>query len=101
MGVKMKILKNCENIFGKISIQTERRIKKYINNPNCDNWDDIQGIIIKSEGMTTMWQSIIKSNSSFPKSGRSEDLEGNIIKEWEQIPTPLELLRAIKESTIQ
>jgi hypothetical protein len=100
MGVKMKILKNCENIFGKISPQTERRIKKYINNPNYDNWDDIQSIIIKPEGMTTIWQAMIKSDPTFPKKGRSEDFEGNIIKEWERIPMPLELLRAIKEETI-
>jgi len=97
----MKILKNCENMFGKISPQIEKRIKNYINNPNCDNWDDIQGIIIKPESMTTIWQAMIKTDSTFPKSGRAEDFEGNVIKEWEQIPTPLELLRAIKEVTMQ
>lgn len=97
----MKILKNCENIFGKISPQIEKRIKNYINNPNCDNWDDIQGIIIKPESMTTIWQAMIETDSTFPKSGRVEDFEGNMIKEWERIPMPLELLRAIKEVTIQ
>lgn len=51
--------------------------------------------------MTTIWQAMIETDSTFPKSGRVKDFEGNMIKEWGRIPMPLELLRAIKEVTIQ
>ena len=96
----MKSLENCENIFGKISPQIEKRIKRYIKNPTFDNWDDIQCIIINSsKQITTIWQAIINIDSTFPRHGRREDELGNIINEWERIPDPLQVLQAIKEAT--
>lgn len=97
----MKTLQNCENMFGKISPRIEKRIKNYINKPSFDNWEDIKGLIINPEGkMTTIWNAIIEVDSSFPSKGRTEDMEGNIIEEWERIPTELQILQAIKKATI-
>jgi hypothetical protein len=33
----------------------------------------------------------------FPRKGRTEDLEGNIIKDWEKIPTGFQVARALQE----
>ena len=94
----MKTLEKCENLFGKISPQIQKRIKNYIKKPTFDNWDDIQCIII-SGNMKTIWQAVIEIDPTFPRRGRSEDLEGNIVKEWERIPEPFIVLQAIKQAT--
>jgi hypothetical protein len=87
----LRALENCENMFGRISPYIEKRIRKYIANPTFDNWDDIQGIIINPEGqMITIWRAMIEFDSTFPRTGRTEDFKGNIIKEWERIPEPFE-----------
>jgi len=36
---------------------------------------------------------------TFPKSGRTYDENNVILKDWERIPQPLELLTAIKNAT--
>lgn len=95
----MNALENCDNMFGKLSPQIQKKIKKYIAKPTIENWDDIYCIVVKSEGMKTIWNAMIAFDPTFPRTGRSEDAEGNIIKEWERIPTPFELLRAITEFT--
>lgn len=94
----MKSLEKCENLFGKISPQIQKRIKNYIKKPTFDNWDDIQCIIIGSN-MKTIWQAVIEIDPTFPRSGRRTDLDGNVIKEWECIPEPLIVLQAIKQAT--
>lgn len=95
----MKTLENCDNLFGKISPQIQKRIKRFINEPTADNWDDISGIIIKGNSTTTIWQAMVAYDPTFPNKGRTTDTEGNVIKEWERIPTPFEVLKAIKEFT--
>jgi|BioPla2DNA2_1021312.scaffolds.fasta_scaffold19648_6 hypothetical protein len=49
--------------------------------------------------MTTIWQAMVAYDPTFPNKGRTTDTEGNVIKEWERIPTPFEVLKAIKEFT--
>lgn len=95
----MNALTNCENMFGELSPQIKKKIKKFITKPTFENWDDIHCIIITHKGMRTIWNAVIEKDSTFPKQGRVEDLKGNIIKEWERIPTPFDVLKAIKEMT--
>jgi hypothetical protein len=92
----MKALENCCNLFGKLDSKIEKRIKNYLDDPTFDTWDDICGIIIDSH-FNTIWNAIIKLDPTFPREGRTDNIEGNIIKEWERIPTPLQVLQAIKE----
>lgn len=96
----MRTLNRCENMFGKISPQIENRIKNYINNPTFDNWHDIQCIIVNPAGkMTTIWNAVIEIDPTFPRRGRAEDYDGNVIREWERIPEPLLVLQAIRYVT--
>jgi hypothetical protein len=95
----MKALEQCENIFGKLSPQIQKRIKNYIKNPTNENWDDIHGIIVNPKGeMITIWNAVININPIFPRVGRREDYEGNIIDEWQMIPNPLQVLQAIRDA---
>jgi len=91
----MKTLNQCENLFGKISPQIQKRIKNYIKNPSFDNWNDISSIIINAEGMKTIWQAILKIDPSFPMYGRCTNDEGIVTEEWKRIPSPLQVLQAI------
>ena len=92
----MKALENCVNVFGEhIKPEYQKKIKQYLDNPTFDNWDEIQGIIIDTH-FNSIWNAVIAYDPTFPRRGRTEDTEGNIIKEWERIPTPLQVLQAIK-----
>ena len=92
----MKALKDCQNMFGEsIKPEYQKRVKKFLDNPNFDTWDDIKGIII-STNMDSIWNAVIKFDPTFPRSGRVENEKGKVIKEWERIPTPLQVLQAIK-----
>jgi len=96
----MKALDNCENMFGKMSPIMKKEIKKYINKPTFDQWDEIAHYIINPDGqMKTIWNAVIDIEPDFPHMGRAEDLEGNVIREWERIPEPFTVLQAIKYAT--
>lgn len=96
----MKTLDNGENMFGKISPVIKKEIKEYINNPSFDQWDKIAHYIISPIGqIKTIWNAIVDIDSTFPRTGRAEDSEGNIVREWERIPEPLLVLQAIKYVT--
>ena len=90
----MKTLERAENVFGKLSEKCKQRIKDYLNDPTYDKWDDISSIIITSD-LKTIWQAVIDIDPTFPKKGRVTDINGNIIKEWDKIPEPYIVLRAI------
>jgi hypothetical protein len=93
------ILENCRNMFGDpLSHSIKKRIKRFLANPCADTWDDIHGVIIKPIG-TTIWNAVLEMNPDFPRTGRAVDLNGNIIRKWTQIPTPFQVLLAIKRST--
>lgn len=97
----MKSLNNAVNAFGdKIGKEYVDKIKTFCDNPTYDSWDDIKGIIIKSN-FKSIWQAVIDIDSTFPRYGREIDDNNNIIKEWERIPTPMQVLRAIKECTTE
>lgn len=93
----MKTLKQAENLYGKLSDSIVDRILNYIENPNFDNWDDIQSLII-NRNFTTIWQAVLELDPSFTTQGRSYDIDDNIIQEWEEIPEPFTVLRAIQNS---
>lgn len=91
----MECLKECTNMFGdQMSPALQKRIKKFTSNPNPDTWDDIHGIVVN--GTNTVWQAVLMIDQTFPHRGRTEDEKGNVLKEWERIPTPFQVLHAIK-----
>lgn len=90
-----KSLLEMEGMFGKQPYENLKRVQAYLNEPTADRWDDISGILV--DGHSTIWQLLIELDSTFPKSGRTKDVMHKVVEEWERIPTPLEVLRAIKQ----
>ena len=95
---KMQILEECQDMLGeKLSSENKERIKKYLLNPTPDSWDDIIGIVVS--GGKTIWQSVCAIDPTFPRSGRRyEHQTGKVLKEWERIPDPVLVARAIKNT---
>lgn len=92
---KPSVLDNCENLYGRIDPRIKNRIKKFIKHSTPDNWSDISGIVI-NDNFETIWQAVSKLDPTFPTTGRRWDQSGKMTKEWERIPTPFEVLQAIK-----
>lgn len=90
-----KSLLEMEGMFGKQPHESLKRVQAYLNKPSVERWNDICGMLV--DGETTIWGLLIDIDPSFPKSGRTKDVTGLIVEEWERIPTPLEILRAIKQ----
>jgi hypothetical protein len=94
MEIKIFYLELTKNMLGKIKPSCVKRIENYLNNPTIENWDNIYSILITPN--KTIWQSVIAIDKNFPKFGRKEDINGNILKEWEQIPSPQTVKTAIQ-----
>jgi hypothetical protein len=95
------LLDDCENFFGPLRPEYRKRIRAYLAGPTVRKWEDIHGIIIRSTGLgKTIWQALIAIDPTFPNHGRTTNLDGRIIEDWERIPTPLEVMRAIKSATV-
>ena len=95
----LKVLNKCENLHGAIRPQTKEKIIRFLSEPTTENWDNIAGIIIKRTGMKSIKEAMRAYDPTFPDGGRVRDAKGNIVKDWERIPTPSELLKAIEEYT--
>lgn len=96
---KQTTMGKAKNMFGEgLSEDVKRRIRAYLENPTYEGWDDIQGIVIRPRGtVATIWQSICAIDPTFPRIGRRTDDKGDVIQEWERIPDPVLVMRAIKE----
>lgn len=97
----MKTLSNCKDMLGRpLSAESIKRIKRFLADPTAENWDDIMGIVVRPSGrVNTIWQALLEVDPSFPRVGRTVDTDGRVVKEWERVPTPLEVLRAIRNLT--
>lgn len=81
---------------GPLDDDAKRRIYKYLEKPNAANWSDISGIHINGR-MLTLWQAVRQVDATFPARGRTYEMEtGRVTKEWERIPHPDLVLRAIR-----
>lgn len=90
-------LDKARNMFGPLSPEIRKRILNFLQNPTTDSWDDIQSIIIS--GFGTIWQAMIQIDPSFPRSGRRTDQAGNVVQDWERIPTPEQVLQVLQKNT--
>ncbi|QST02193.1 hypothetical protein IMZ31_22330 (plasmid) [Pontibacillus sp. ALD_SL1] len=87
-------LLEIENMFGEFNPNSAKRLQAYLDDPSVERWDDIHSILI--DGRKTVWNAMLELDSTFPRTGRARDITGRIAEEWERIPEPLEVLRAIK-----
>lgn len=90
-----KTLENLKKNNPALSNNTILKIQSYLDNPSEDRWSDICNIAINSK--YTLWQAVLNMDNSFPKTGRSYNVKGELVKEWETIPSPYLLLKSIKE----
>lgn len=93
-----KSLMEIRNMFAEFPLKSAQRIQVYLDHPTVDNWDEAAHVMVTKK--QTLWQIMHAEDSTFPRSGRSHDITGKLIKEWSRIPQPLEVLRAIKKHTI-
>lgn len=76
----------------------KRRIYEYLEKPNAANWSDISGIHVNGR-MLTLWQAVRQADPTFPARGRTyEAPTGRVTREWERIPHPDLVLRAIQHA---
>ena len=78
----------AKNMFGNLDIELRRRIIHYVMSPTVDGWDDICSIIVSNSPFLTIWQAVLEIDHTFQNTGRITDDKGNIIQEWERIPDP-------------
>lgn len=94
----MKTLENAECLYGNLNKENQGRIKRFIENPTYDTWDDIFSIIVNKR-FTTIWGAVAEIKPSFALEENLRDGQDNLLAEWREIPTPLEVLQAIKNAT--
>ena len=77
------------NLFGKLSTENKDRIRKLIECPTQETWEDACHMIIKSEKrFMSIWQAVRKVDPSFQSSRNS-------MHQWETIPTSETIIKAI------
>jgi len=92
-------LDKCRNMHGPLSPEIKERITRLILNPTVENWEDSHSIIIQLNPMLTLWQAWVATDPNAPRTGRRYDFEGNMIREWQRTPTPIQIVRALKYAT--
>ena len=94
----MQILTNCFNALGQLDPVRRTAIRAYITNPRptVEDWEKIANVIIDASSKhSTVWGVVIELDSGFPVVGRIRDIDGEIVEDWERIPSGFELARAI------
>ncbi len=75
--------------------EAKQRIYDYLEKPTAANWSDISGLHVNGR-LLTLWQAVRKVDPTFPATGRRYEAgTGRIVKEWERIPHPDLVLKAI------
>lgn len=91
MENKTFALEFATNLLGKIKPEIKERLKRVIENPNQENWEEAYSIIIDGRGtMKTLWNAVIAIDPMMP---RRKPLDSP----WEYIPSSEIIVEAIKQ----
>jgi hypothetical protein len=81
--------------------EAKRDIYDYLAEPRAAGWSNISGIMVNNS-MLTLWQAVRQVDPTFPATGRRYEVEtGRVMQEWERIPHPNLVLRAIQHAQRQ
>lgn len=83
-----------------LSVECRRRIKKYLINPTYQGWHDIHAIVIWNAPVINIWTQVCHCNYFLDVTGREyvkdEAGEWTQVSEWENVPSPIELLVSLE-----
>lgn len=94
------LLDDCRNVFGPLDEKVRDRIKSYLIEPGIEAWEDIKGFIISAHSFGTVWTHCVETIPGFPRSGASERTDGATAREWTRIPTPTEVVLALRHGAL-
>jgi hypothetical protein len=81
--------------------EAKRDIYGYLAAPSVTGWSNISGTMVNNR-MLTLWQAVRQVDPTFPATGRRYEVEtGRVMKEWERIPHPDLVLKAIQYAQSQ
>ena len=95
----VRALDKAANLWGPVGPDIRVRVKRFLEDPTPDNWSDICGVVVEPRHMTTIWQVLCQIDPTFPRVGRTYDEDARPTEEWVRVPTPLEVLRAVRHAT--
>ncbi len=91
----MAALDNGSNMFGPLRADIRARLFAVADNPTSDTWTDANGIILRAQGLVTLWQALgwhtDYAVTSGPAFGRGET------PHWppHMLPTSAQIVRAV------
>ena len=81
--------------------EAKRDIYDYLAASSVTGWSTISGTMVNNR-MLTLWQAVRQVDPTFPATGRRYEVEtGRVVKEWERIPHPDLVLKAIQYAQSQ
>lgn len=89
MSKKNIAIEFTSNIFGKLRPEIKSALQNVIDSPTEKNWERTYSIILsnKNRKMITLWQAVIKVDSTFPISRRGD--------RWRKVPSSETIKKAI------
>ncbi len=94
--ISPSFFRGCRNFYGALPEPMISRLQAVIDSPNQRTWNDAYSIIVGADGWMTLWQAVLEVDSSFPRVGTSQDLQGRILRPWPRVPDSFTLCRAIR-----
>ena len=87
----------ARNMFGRLKPKERVRIRRVVQTPTEENWDDASSIIVGANGWMTLWQAVCRVDPGFPKSAEIKSDGSGFV--WSEIPTRETLIKALEYAT--
>ena len=93
------LIDQCCNSNGHLDPKDRDRLQAFLDDPCVETWEEAHSLIIRVHPMMTVWQAWIATDPKAPWRGRAYDFDGNLIREWDRIPSAFAILRALEFAT--